>query len=117
MSHPFGIPVKKLPGGWSMDRIAYSEAAKGNALDYIKRIRRTVELPKTDAMAGVRFDSDDAVYVRLESMYDEVIFSRFPMACVEAALIDAAQSDYFYEYEKEYEDRDYADDELSEAIE
>lgn len=96
------VPTKKLPGGWSMDRVAYSPAGEANALEYIKRMRLVVELPRTDAMAGSRFDSDDVVYVRLESMYAEVEFNQWPMACVEAALIDAAQSDYWYTNEKDY---------------
>ena len=87
-----------------MDRVPYSPTAKDKAYSYIIATRYTITLPVTDAMEGMRFKSNDAVYVRLESMYPEVEFMRCPRACVEGALIDAAQSDYWYCYEKSYED-------------
>lgn len=93
-----------------MDRVAYRPMSKAHAYELIKQIRDTIELPVTDAMIGERFKSDDAVYVRLESMYAEGEFMRCPRASVEGALIDAAQSDYWYANEKDYEDDDIDQD-------
>ena len=97
-------PIKQLAGGWSMDRIAYSPVSVAHAYEIIKQVRPTLELPTTDAMAGHRFNSDDAVFLRLESMYAEGEFMRCPRASVEGALIECAQSDWWYTYEKSYED-------------
>lgn len=106
-------PIKQVSGGWKFDRIAYRPAVKADAIELIKRLRSVVELPRTDAMAGCRFKSDDTVYARLESMYTESDFARFPMACVEAALIDSAQSDFWYAHEKRYHDDPYDEPEVN----
>lgn len=97
-----------------MERKAYSRAAKDNAIEYIQRMRSVIELPHNSAMAGSRFDNDDAVYARLESMYAEAEFNNWPMACVEAALIDAAQSDYWYQNEKQYDYTEEVEDHTEE---
>jgi len=59
-----------------------------------------------NAERGMRFKDNGAVLARLESMYDEVEFMANPGPCIDHALQDAAESDYWYHHEKKY-DCDY----------
>lgn len=107
MSHPFGYePVKQLAGGWSMDHVAYSPVSKAKAYELFNTVRDTIEIPTTDAMRGDRFEHDDRVFLRLESMYAEGEFMKCPRACIEGALIECAQSDWWYAHEKKWDDDD-----------
>jgi hypothetical protein len=65
-----------------------------------------------DAIKGWRFSNDGAVFDRLESMFSEEDFLMFPTERLNAALLDAAQSDHYYTYEKEY---DYHEEESEES--
>lgn len=115
MSDPFSYtPVKQLAGGWSMDHAAYSPASTAKAYSLFGAVRDTIELPTTDAMIGDRFKNDDRLFLRLESMYAENEFMKCPRACIEGALIECAQADWWYAHEKNWgydDDQGYEPDE------
>lgn len=104
-----------MKGGWTMDRVKYSEWALYVAVRLIERRRPYMQLPD-DAERGVRFNSNDAILARLESNYTEIEFNVCPGLSVEAMLLDAAKSDYWYAHDKDYgyesvEDNNEANDE------
>lgn len=88
---------------YTLERTPYSPKAREIAYDLIPKLRDNVELPGSDVLQGIRFKDDDSVFIRLESMTKEGEFMTRPRACVTAALIEAARSDYWYEKEKDYE--------------
>lgn len=89
--------------GIFLGRKLYSHNMREAALVFIKIERCFVNLP-TDSMKGRRFNDDDSVFDRLESATNEKEFARRPLEAVDAALIDAAKSDHWYEYEKDWGD-------------
>lgn len=86
----------------SIDRIPYSPVGKARAYRWLDHCRLIVELPD-DALRGVRFNCNDSVFVRLESLVPEAEFMTCPRASIFEALVDAARSDHWYEYEKDYD--------------
>lgn len=87
----------------------YNEGLRQVALQLILHARELVELPPY-AEKGVRFYHNDGVLWRLESARSEDDFVLDPVAAVFGALIDAAQSDYWYSHEKEWGHPEYFDD-------
>jgi len=95
--------TKILKGGWRMDAPAYSVPVRRFLIEQIKNRRPLVEI-YGDALRGVRFNDDISVSIRVESNYDEETFMACPAMVVDAMLLDAAQSDYWYTFEKDYDD-------------
>ncbi len=87
----------------SIERIPYSPAGKARAYRWLDHCRASVELPD-DAIQGVRFKDNDSVFLRLESLIPEAEFMTCPRASIHEALIDAARSDHWYEFEKDYDE-------------
>lgn len=71
------------------------------AISMIRHARKVIALPD-GTECGTRFNSDEMTLRRLESMFSETEFIHEPLNTVEAALLDAAKSDYWYSNEKEY---------------
>lgn len=73
----------------------------------IRHARKVVKLHE-GAETGSRFNDDQLVLMRVESMFYEVEFIHEPLRTVEGALLDAAKADYWYNREKEWglEDED-----------
>jgi hypothetical protein len=86
-----------------METLKYQPAVVKFALASIGARRLFVALPE-EAERGVRFNSDDAIMTRIESNYIEEEFMSCPGRAVDAMLIDAAQSDYWYSHDKDYGD-------------
>lgn len=86
----------------TIDRVPYSPKSKQLAYDLLPLMRSLVELPD-DALRGVRFNSDDSVFVRLESQVTEEEFMIQPRSSLFEVLIDAARADSWYENEKDYD--------------
>lgn len=95
----------KVKGGWTMNREKFSDNARTVLEVAINHRRLGLKLPD-DALRGVRFSDDGAILARLESMFTEAEFMACPGLRIDSALIDAAQSDHWYTYEKKY-DCDY----------
>lgn len=99
-----GAEVRPLRGGWTIDRIAYSPIWQHTARELIPVVRRTLDDLPSDALQGIRFRDNESILVRVESMFSEPEFMTSPRACISAALVDAARSDYWYANEKDYGD-------------
>ena len=95
--------MEKLKGGWAMDRTPFSTLAR-NVVEVAIGSRRSRAALPDDALADVRFKDDGAILARLESMFSEEEFMADIGPCIDKALLDAARSDYWYTYEKKYED-------------
>lgn len=96
------VDMETIRGGISVMRIKFSDFARAVFETAIDHRRAEIKLPP-DASRGVRFNDDTSVLVRLESMFTEDKFMGCPGATLDAALTNAAQSDYWYDYEKDYE--------------
>jgi hypothetical protein len=57
---------------------------------------------ETSLMAGERFESDDRIITVLESNVEESTFKKIPVDYIDSVLMGACESDYYYNYEKEY---------------
>jgi hypothetical protein len=97
--------MDKLKGGWAMDRERFTWSAVDVFNIAVDHRRLGLKLGD-DAWRGERFNDDVAILARLESMFTEGEFMECPGARIDAALIDAAQSDHWYTTEKKY-DCDY----------
>jgi hypothetical protein len=93
----------KTTGGWTMNRERFSDSAL-NVFELVVSHRRLFVVLPDDAMRGVRFNSDQDVLARVESMCTEAGFLDCPGRRVDKALVDAAQADWWYTYEKQYDD-------------
>ena len=102
------LPKTKIGGGIDLNRAAFSEEARKIVNIAIDHRRDNVELGG-DTYRGQRFWDDRMVLARLESMFSEVEFMACPGRCIDKALIDAAQSDYWYLHEKRYDDEHYGE--------
>lgn len=98
--------MEKISGGWLIDRELFTDAAR-KMLDVAISHRRAMLALTGDAERGVRFSGNSAILARLESYYTEAEFMANVGPCIDKALIDAAQSDYWYNHEKKY-DCDYS---------
>lgn len=107
---------EKVDSGWTMSREIFSENAR-KVFDIAINHRRLELKPPNDAMKGVRFHDDRAILARLESQCTEEEFMSCPGMRIDHALVDAAQSDYWYEYEKKYDCESYFSDETETADE
>jgi hypothetical protein len=98
----------KLQGGLDMNAERFSDDVREVVKDLLPHVRLVAQLPK-EAEAGPRFHSTDTMLWRVESMFSEDEFLREPLKVIEAALIDAARSDWWYAHEKEcdYPQEDY----------
>jgi hypothetical protein len=92
-----------------MERKLFSEDARDVFAIAVEHRRTMLQLP-VDAMRGTRFSSDEAVLVRVESACTEAQFMACPGPSIDAALIDAGRSDFWYAHEKRYDDYCYADE-------
>ena len=92
--------------GIYVDRKQYDAETKQLALEAIDSLRPTVYLPP-EAEAGRRFKNSEWVLALLESATPQSEFLRFPIRAIEAALLKAAQSDWYYNHEKKYDYDDY----------
>ena len=86
-----------------MDAPKYSLPVARYAFEQIENRRPLVDIG-ADAERGVRFKDNRSVLIRLESNFTEEEFMADTVGTVDAMLIDAAQSDYWYTFEKKYED-------------
>jgi len=105
--------METIKSGWTFDRIRYQPAVERFARRTIDERRPFVALP-AEAERGARFNSDDAVYARVESNYTEEEYMSCPGLATDAMLIDAARSDWWYSNEKEYDMPETEIDEESE---
>lgn len=96
------IRMGKLTSGWAIDRETFSDAARKVFSVAVNHRREGLRLPD-DAERGGRFGDDGAILARLESMFTEAEFMECPGMRIDSALIDAAQSDHWYNHEKDYE--------------
>lgn len=97
------------------DAPKYTETTRETALRMIQALRKEVNFGDDDVVYGTRFKNDESVMWILESNADEVEFLANPVKEVTDALFEAAKSDHWYAYEKDYYDRDeYDDDEFEE---
>lgn len=103
----------KVPGGWSMDRTPFSQVAR-EVLAAMLNARRLGLRLADDAERGMRFNDDNAILARLESMFTEGEFMACPGLRIDSALTDAAQSDYWYNHEKDYGDDETPETEIAE---
>lgn len=106
--------MEKVKGGWSMDRVLFSEQAR-KVFDIAVDHRRVGLTLHRDAERGVRFKDDKAILARLESMFDEVEFMANVGPCIDKALQDAGESDYWYRHDKDYEGPEMAETEIAEG--
>lgn len=51
---------------------------------------------------GGRFEDNDSLAARIEHVTDEADFLLHPVEWVRAAILDCAESDHWYAFEKEY---------------
>jgi hypothetical protein len=102
--------------GLALHAEQYRQDIREVALVLIKAARPIIELPTSEVMRGARFNDDLGVLWRLESMTKENDFVHDPILGISNALVDAAQSDFWYEHEKDYgnEDTDVEDYECEE---
>jgi hypothetical protein len=91
----------KVSSGWAMDRERFSRDAVHLFNLAIDRSRVMIKLP-SDTLNGIRFYNNNDILARLESRFTEKEFMSNVGPCIDKALIDAAQSDYWYTYEKDY---------------
>jgi hypothetical protein len=96
-------------GGLWIDAPKYSTENREKAINLINGLRSIINLPNK-AEKGTIFKYTQGVLWRLESLSTEQEFLEYPVFNVTDALIDAAKSDYWYRYEKQYKDNDYYDD-------
>lgn len=89
--------------GIYVDRKRYDAETKQLALCAIDRLRPCVYLP-VETETGARFNNNERVFDLLESATPQAAFLEFPMRFVEKALLEAAQSDWWYNHEKDYSD-------------
>jgi hypothetical protein len=94
----------------NINAVKYSPFMKSHAIHLFHALRDRILLP-TDALKGLRFNSDDRVLWILESNSTEAQFIEDPGFLAGHALIEAAKSDYWYAAEKDYaDDEDYGDE-------
>lgn len=102
--------MDKIKSGWAMNREQFSDNAKKVLEVAINHRRLELKLPD-DALRGLRFNDDDAILARLESMFTEAEFMACPGLRIDSALLEAAQSDHWYQYEKKYDGDYFSSDE------
>jgi hypothetical protein len=100
--------VVKVQGGWTMDRERFSDHAR-KVFDIAVNHRRLLVFLPHSTLRGDRFNSDLHVWARIESMFTEGEFMLCPGPKIDAALIDAAQADHWYTFEKRYDDDHYGE--------
>jgi hypothetical protein len=93
----------KVENGWTFSRERFSIAAlKVFDIAIDDRRMRLLLGPKT--LRDMRFNDNAAILARIESMYTEKEFMVCPGLRIDNALVDAAQADWWYQYEKEYDE-------------
>lgn len=85
----------------NVNRKEFQPNVKSLAMECIDRLRPTVYLDSKH-FAGRRFNDTGHVVMVLESMFSQVEFELVPLAAVQAALLEAASADEWYEREKQY---------------
>lgn len=88
--------------GIHLERKAYHPAVKEIAIALIQKLRPFLIL-RGDAETGRRFNDDAHVFALLESGTTEQEFREEPHASVDGALLEAAESDFWYNHEKKYD--------------
>lgn len=88
--------------GIDLGRKAYHPATKELAIALIQKLRPFLVL-RGDAEKGRRFNDDEHVFTLLESGTPEYEFRGEPHASIDGALLEAAESDYWYNHEKQYD--------------
>lgn len=104
----------KLQGGLDVDAVKFTDGMRAVVIELLPYVRLAVKLPD-NTERGVRFNDTAGVLWRLESMFGEDEFAHNPVGVIEAALIDAAKSDYWYSNEKDYEWPESVDEDESEG--
>lgn len=99
----------KIQGGMSLDAVKFRDDVREVVISLIGHARESVELPM-GAERGVRFNYNDGVLWRAESMFSEDEFLVDPLRVVYGALIDAARADWHYTHEKEYSYKEETED-------
>lgn len=89
------------PNGMDVNAVEYHTDVRAVAVALIDAARGLIILPE-GTMRGDRFNYTQGVLWRVESMFKEDEFIHDPVAAINAALLDAAKSDYWYLHEKEY---------------
>lgn len=87
--------------GIFLQRDLYTPETKDYAVSLISEMRRIIVLPE-QTMKGRRFNDNESVLSRIESAAREEAFKIDPVKFANIALVDAAQSDWWYEYEKDW---------------
>lgn len=97
-------------GGYTFGATKYSPDARALARATIQAARFGVVLEGREVLRGHRFNDDDSMLWRLESGATEAEFFANPLPLVMEALQRAAESDWYYTYEKDYGDEDCGDE-------
>lgn len=92
----------KVPGGTVMNVVMFEQGIQEVAISLIGFARELVDLP-VEAEKGSRFNDTANVLWRLESMFSEDEFVHDSVKTINAALIDAAKSDYWYAHEEQWD--------------
>jgi hypothetical protein len=99
--------------------IKYSPESRAKAITMFHELRNRVVLDETNSERGSRYGNDDHVMWILESQSKEDQFLTDPAFTVCQALHEAARSDYWYHWEKDYgtDDCDDVDDDEDYEVE
>lgn len=92
-----------IKGGWRFNRKDYSPPVMKYLTNQIENRRHFVEIGK-GAEKGPRFKDTSGIVARVISNYSEEQFMADPILTVDAMLVDAARSDWWYSNEKDYLD-------------
>jgi hypothetical protein len=98
--------------GIYLDRKQYHPAVKEIAIALIQKLRPFLVL-RGDAEKGRRFNDDNHVFTLLESGTTEQDFREEPHANVDGALLEAAESDFWYNHEKKWDYTEETEEESS----
>jgi 2,4-dienoyl-CoA reductase-like NADH-dependent reductase (Old Yellow Enzyme family) len=97
--------MEKLKGGIAMNRIRFHWPVVDVFNIAVDHRRLSIRL-SGNTLRDSRFADNMAILARLESMFTEVEFMVNVGPCIDKALEDAAQADWWYQNEKQYYDYD-----------
>jgi len=92
----------KIIGGVVANRQTFSDKSQSVFDIAIDHRRNVVILVGTDTLRGRRFKDDANILMRVESACSEIEFMACPGLWIDAALLDAARADWWYERDKDY---------------
>jgi hypothetical protein len=95
-------------GGLRVDALKYSPETLKKLRPIIEEMRKVFVIPSgVDAIKDTRFNSNPHVIWLLESAVPEAELEGQRHEVVFAALLEAARSDHWYKYEKDWGDKVY----------